>query len=102
MGWANKYIEALSAGETVKFRPRGKSMTGKVDDGSLVTVVPLGSLELSVGDVVLCKVNGAQYLHLVKAIRDNGEQYLIGNNRGGTNGWVSRRSVFGKCIAVEK
>ena len=32
------------------------------------------------GDFVLCKVKGAEYLHLVKAIKT--DRFLIGNNRG--------------------
>lgn len=96
MGWATAHIAALVRGETVQFRPRGHSMTGKVNDGQLVTVVPLGSPPL-VGEVVLCKVNGREYLHLVKAVRGN--QYLIGNNRGGTNGWTAR--IYGRMVKVE-
>lgn len=98
MGWADKYIEQLAAGETVQFRPRGHSMTGKVNDGELVTVAPLGAAALRVGDVVLCRVNGRQYLHLVLAMQ--GERLQIGNNRGGINGWVTRRQIFGRLTAV--
>ena len=35
----------------------------------------------------------------VKAIRDG--QYLIGNNRGGVNGWITADSIHGRLIAVE-
>jgi hypothetical protein len=35
-------------------------------------------------DIVLCRVSGNQYLHLVKAIQ--GERFQIGNKRGGING----------------
>jgi len=48
---------------------------------------------------VLCKVHGAEYLHIVKAIRD--DRFQIGNNRGGINGWIGTNSIFGKCIRVE-
>ena len=98
MGWADSFIARLALGEIVQFRPRGHSMTGKVDDRQLCTVAPLGDGVLAVGDIVLCRVNGAQYLHLVKAIQ--GERFQIGNNRGGINGWVTRRQIFGKLIAV--
>jgi hypothetical protein len=98
MGWADSFIARLALGEVVQFRPRGHSMTGKVDDRQLCTVAPLGESVLAVGDIVLCRVNGAQYLHLVKAIQ--GERFQIGNNRGGINGWVTRRQIFGKLIAV--
>lgn len=68
MGWATPYIDKLKRGETVQFRPRGNSMTGKIDSGQLCTVAPVEVEELVVGDIVLCKVNGFQYLHLIKAI----------------------------------
>jgi hypothetical protein len=100
MGWATQYIAQLQQQETVQFRPRGNSMTGKIDSGQLVTVTPVGERKLEVGDIVLCKVNGAQYLHLVKGIQ--GERYLIGNNRGRINGWTSRRNIFGIVTAVAK
>jgi hypothetical protein len=99
MGWATSYIQRLQQGETVQFRPLGKSMSGRIESGQLCTVAPIGNDELKRGDVVLCKVRGCQYLHLVKAVRAH--QYLIGNNRGRDNGWVGRNGVYGKCVRVE-
>ena len=99
MSWATHYIEKLKNGETVSFRPRGNSMKGKVDSGQLVTVEPLGERELQKGDIVLCKVNGSQYLHLIKAIQ--GDRFQIGNNRGRINGWVGRSLIYGICIRIE-
>ena len=98
MGWAAGHVAKLRAGETVKFRPRGNSMRGKIESGQLVTVGPAPA-RLEVGDVVLCKVRGAEYLHLIKAVQ--GDRYLIGNNRGKVNGWVSRGAIHGKCVRVE-
>jgi hypothetical protein len=74
-------------------------MTGKVNDGQLCTVAPIGERELAIGDIVLCRVNGSQYLHLVKALQ--GERFQIGNNRGGINGWITRRQIFGILVSVE-
>jgi uncharacterized protein YfaA (DUF2138 family) len=54
---------------------------------------------LEVGDIVLCKVNGYQYLHLIKAIQ--GSRFQIGNNRGRINGWVSHSAIYGKCVSIE-
>jgi SOS-response transcriptional repressor LexA len=98
MGWAARHIAKLREGQTVKFRPRGHSMRGKIESGQLVTVEPAPE-KLEVGDVVLCKVRGAEYLHLIKAVR--GDRYLIGNNRGKINGWTSRAAIFGKCVRVD-
>jgi hypothetical protein len=70
MGWATHFIAKLRIGETVQFRPRGNSMAGKIESGQLCTVEPITDPgELAVGDIVLCKVKGSQYIHLVKAIQ---------------------------------
>ena len=100
MGWAQSYIAKLKGGEQVSFRPRGNSMAGKIESGQLCTVVPIQDHStLKVGDIVLCKVGGSEYLHLIKAIQ--GERFQIGNNKGRINGWVSAGSVFGKCVKIE-
>lgn len=99
MGWATQYIARLQAGETVQFRPRGSSMSGKIESGQLCTVEPVDVNTIKVGDIVLCKVNGAQYLHFVKAIQ--GPRFQIGNNRGGINGWIIGGSIYGRCVRIE-
>ncbi len=100
MGWASFYIQKLKQGETVSFRPRGHSMKGKIESGQLCTVVPISDFEnLQKGDVVLCKVNGSEYLHLIKT--SNGKRFQIGNNRGRINGWVGTAAIFGKCVKIE-
>lgn len=100
MGWATHHIAQLQEGETVRFRPRGHSMVGKIESGQLCTVEPIADAEtLNVGDIVLCKVNGSQYIHLIKAIQ--GKRFQIGNNRGRINGWITANSIYGKCIRVE-
>jgi hypothetical protein len=98
MGWATQHILRLQRGETVQLRPRGHSMRGKIASGQLCTVEPVTG-ELQVGDIVLCKVRGAEYLHLIKAIQ--GQRYQIGNNKGHINGWIGRNGIFGKCVRVE-
>ncbi|WP_165228202.1 S24/S26 family peptidase [Aquisphaera insulae] len=99
MGWASAYIEKLRSGEPVAFRPRGNSMEGKIESGQLCTVEPVDAASLQVGDIVLCKVNGREYLHLIKAIQ--GHRFQIGNNRGRINGWVSAGAIYGRCVRIE-
>jgi hypothetical protein len=99
MGWAAGHVEKLRKGETVSFRPRGHSMSGKIESGQLCTVAPVDPKTIQVGDIVLCKVNGREYLHLVKAMQ--GARFQIGNNRGRINGWVSEGAIFGRCVKVE-
>lgn len=101
MSWATPHIAGLKAGRTVKFRPFGKSMQGRIESGQLVTVTPVRVEDLNVDDIVLCKVGKSYYLHLIKRIDTyGGHRFLIGNTRqGGINGWTSQ--IFGKCINVE-
>ena len=99
MSWAKYAIESLKSGKTTQIRPRGHSMKGKVNDGDLVTLEPCDPEKLTAGDVVLVRVKGTDYLHLIKAV--NGGRVLIGNNRGGTNGWVGRNCVYGIATRIE-
>ena len=71
-------------------------MRPRVLSGALVTLEPVGVDDLAVGDIVLCRVRGKVYLHLVKAKSDG--RVLIGNNRGGINGWT--RAVYGRAIEI--
>ena len=99
MGWATAHIAKLREGHTVRFRPHGGSMRGRIESGQLVTVAPVDTTTLAVGDVVLCKVRTTEFLHLVKAI--DGTRFQIGNNVGGINGWIDAVAIYGKCVAVE-
>lgn len=96
--WAAEHIQALQRGETIKFRPPGGSMKGKIESGQLCEVSPWSG-DLDKNDIVLVKVNGKVYLHLIKAISNAGT-FLIGNNKGHNNGWVERDAVFGKLISI--
>ncbi|CAN5561712.1 hypothetical protein BH11BAC5_BH11BAC5_44480 [soil metagenome] len=99
MSWATHYTEQLKGGETVQLRPRGNSMKGKIASGQLVTVEPISDRQLQKGDIVLCKVNGSQYLHIIKAIQ--GERFQIGNNIGRINGWINIHSIYGICTLIQ-
>jgi len=99
MNWATHAIEALSRGQTVQVKPRGHSMQGKVNDGDTVTLAPCDPDTLRVGDIVLVRAKGHIYLHLIKAI--DRSRFLIGNNRGGINGWVGPNAIYGIATNVE-
>jgi len=99
LSWADFAKEALRRGETVQIRPRGYSMKGRVNDGDLVTIQPCDPSSLAVGDIVLVRVRGTDYLHLIKA--QDKDRFLIGNNRGGLNGWVGGNGIYGKAIQIE-
>lgn len=97
-GWADAYIAKLAAGETVQFRPRGDSMSPRIKSGALCTVAPASMPDADVGDVVLCRVNGKQYLHLVTAVQP--WRIQISNNKGHVNGWTA--TVYGRLVSVSE
>ena len=97
MGWASNYIKRLKDGRTVEFRPKGNSMQPKIESGQLCTVAP--SKDIEIGDIVLCKVKGREYLHLVKAIKNN--RYQIANNKGFINGWIGIDAIYGKLVDIQ-
>jgi hypothetical protein len=99
MDASSRHLEALRRGETVRIRPRGQSMHPKVKDRALVTVAPCRIEDLKVGDIVLVRVRGNVYLHLIKAI--DGKRCLIGNNHGRINGWAGPHAVYGIAVAIE-
>jgi SOS-response transcriptional repressor LexA len=99
VNWATFAVGKLREGQEVQIKPRGHSMTGKVNDGDLVTLQPCSPDQLRVGDIVLVQVKGNVLLHLIKAI--DRQRFLIGNNRGGINGWVGPHAIYGQAIKVE-
>jgi phage repressor protein C with HTH and peptisase S24 domain len=100
VGWATPYIELLRAGERVSLRPTGNSMSPLIESGELCTVIPVAPATLAAGDIVLCTVDGQDYLHLVIAVEPG--RFQIGNNRGHVDGWVGPEGIHGKCIEVER
>ena len=74
-------------------------MSGRIESGQLVTLAPFADREPTVNDIVLVRVKGSVFLHLIKAQQD--DRFLIGNNKGGTNGWTSRKNIFGFVLRID-
>lgn len=72
-------------------------MKGLIKSGAKVVLAPLESNPVK-KDIVLVKVKGRVYLHLVHAV--DGERFLIGNNIGGINGWVGRSAIYGTVKSI--
>jgi len=97
MNW-KKHIMDLEAGNTVQCRPKGNSMSPKINSGNKITISPSKSFKK--GDMVFCKVKGRYYIHLISAV--NGQRYQISNNKGKINAWIHKKNIFGKVIKIEK
>lgn len=93
MGWATNYIKRLLAGENIEFHPKGNSMLPLIKSGEKCVAIPVKIEDIQVGDIVLCKVKGNEYFHLVAKI-DVKKGCLITNAKGHENGWT--RQVYGK------
>lgn len=90
--------EHLQNGETCIVIGYGNSMTPKLKSGESVIMEPVTEETiLKKGDIVLCKVNGNYYCHLISSIRGN--SYQISNNHKHVNGWVSKNNIFGRMIS---
>jgi hypothetical protein len=93
----NFKLERLQAGETFVTKEYGNSMVPLIKSGQEHELRPAGWQDVRVDDIVYCKVKGRYYTHLVKAT-DPVKGCLIGNNRGGLNGWT--KAVYGRVTKV--
>ena len=96
MGWATKYISELQNNKTISFKPHGNSMLPLIKSSQLCTLEPITDKELLIDDIVLCKVSGKQFLHIITPIEGN----RISNNKCHQNCWCSKNNIFGKLIKV--
>jgi len=93
----NFKLEKLQQGETIVTSEKGNSMVPLINSGQEHRLAPIALEDVEVGDMVYCKVRGRFYTHLVKA-KDINKGVLIGNNKGGINGWT--KQVYGKVVEV--
>jgi len=93
----NYKIERLLNGETFITSEKGNSMTPLIKSGQKHKLAPVRIEDIKINDIIYCKVKGNYYTHLVRAI-DVNKGVLIGNNKGGLNGWT--RIVYGKVIDI--
>lgn len=92
--------EHLRNGETCRVVGIGNSMTPILKSRQAVICIPVTEeVDLKKRDIVLCKVKGHYYLHLIWSVKAN--QYLIGNNHGHANGCISRSQIYGKVVEIE-
>jgi hypothetical protein len=76
MGMLDAAAQRVAAGATVELRPSGSSMVPLIRSRQRVIVVPVDPAKVEVGDIVLARVAGAVYLHLVSAV-DQARQTTI-------------------------
>jgi len=100
MSWYKTALSRLAAGKKVVIVNRGASLRGLVEDGQLVIVEPVITRSVCIGEIVLARIRKGRFvMHLVKDIKDS-LRYLIGNNIGGLDGWVSVDAVYGRICKI--
>jgi hypothetical protein len=75
-------------------------MAPLIASGDEVVVRRVVAERLEEGDIVLCKVAGSYYVHLVKSVDRPRCRVQIGNNRGRINGWTGFDKVYGIVTVV--
>ncbi|WP_406180544.1 GNAT family N-acetyltransferase [Streptomyces sp. NBC_01006] len=101
MGMLDAVADRIGRGETVEFRPTGDSMVPLIRSRQRVRVAPVDPALVEPGDIVLARVSGTVYLHLVSAVDTPRRRVQISNNRGRVNGWTGHDRVLGICLAVD-
>lgn len=95
----NYKLEKLENGETFITSEKGNSMVPIIKSKQEHILAPVTWDNCNKNDIVYCKVKGNFYTHLVKAKNDE-KGLLIGNNKGGINGWT--KQVYGRVIEIIK
>ncbi len=100
--WAQTALALLQKGKPAQVRPVGHSMRGIINNGDLVTLAPCEAQTIKAGDVVFARIQGRRYshlvLHLVLECKDG--RFLIGNNFGRIDGWITAQNIFGKVVDI--
>jgi Peptidase S24-like len=105
-------ITHLRYGRAVRFRPYGKSMEPLLKEGDIVTIQPPTWREINANDIVLCTVNDAVLLHLVKSVemetsgthsddQTTRDLFTICNAKGTVNGVIARSEIHGILTMVD-
>jgi len=103
MGWSTEAAAALQEGRAAQVRPRGHSMVGRISDGDLVTLTLCNAEELTVGDIVLVRIQGKRFSHAVLhgLLSVEGERFLICSHQGCVDGWVDRGDIYGIVTEIK-
>lgn len=93
----NHKLETLIRGESIITSEKGNSMVPLIKSGQKHKLEPITWVMCNLKDIVYCKVKGRFYTHLVKGINLE-KGLLIGNNKGGINGWT--KQVYGRVTEI--
>ena len=109
-------IELLRQGKNVRFRAPGLSMHPAIKEGEIITVVPISSLDIKRGDILLYLAGRKVVAHRVVSIkREKGDPstqssrlspqqlfILRGDASATCDDPVEAQQILGKVVSVEK
>lgn len=106
-GWqlmaTRKTLEAIRTltedrAPVLRYKEGGNSMEPIISSMEPVDLYPVDPTQLEKGDIVLVRVHGKIYTHLVSALEPKRAQ--ISNNHGKVNGWTPFKNVYGIVVRV--
>lgn len=97
--------ECLEKGNDLRFRALGSSMFPSIRSGDVITVKPVESAAICVGDVVFYRRDGRVYAHrLIRKQRMDG--VFLFTTRGDylpfSDPSINPTQVFGKVVSIER
>lgn len=93
-------LDRLVSGQPLLgYKEGGNSMVPLIYSKQPVDVWPVDCDKIAPGDIVIARVHGTIYNHLVSAVEQNRVQ--ISNNRGHVNGWTHRKKVYGIVTHID-
>jgi hypothetical protein len=97
----DRHAQRVIGGNIVEFRPTGTVMAPLVSHRQLVTVAPVDTSLVEVGDIVLVGgIGQVVRLRLVSGVDERRFRRVeISNNQGHVLGWVDASYVYGICTA---
>ena len=97
--------EILSAGQVLRFRAKGSSMSPFIRNGDIIEVLPGSGSSIRRGDVVLCrKLSGKLFAHRVIRTYQTGDSRKLivqGDALSHPDGEIDSGQVLGRVITVE-
>ena len=97
MPWWNA-ARKLRAGQQVRFRALGSSMSPTIRSFQPVEVWPVRPELVETGDIVAAEVGGRTFLHRVSRV--DGGRVEIADARGRVNGWRGYEGLLGICVSI--
>jgi len=96
----------LTSGYGVRFRAKGSSMLPTIQEGEMMTVVPVAPHEVSCGDIILYCFAGGMIAHRVVRMAQAADGGAVFSVRGDAS-WafdqaVEAQQVLGRVVSVER